>query len=80
MRGQPDQRHGGVERGVEDETMACGTGAVASAAIAALRGQVSSPVQVTTSGGEKLLIHFDIDLYIRSIGLSGLWYKDTFLY
>ena len=46
------------ERGVEDETMACGTGAVASAIIAGKLGQVESPVQVTTSGGEKLIIYF----------------------
>lgn len=36
------------ERGVEDETMACGTGAVASAIIAALHGHVTSPVRVRT--------------------------------
>jgi len=55
----PDSLHVRTyERGVEDETMACGTGAVASAVIAGLLGRVSSPVQVTTSGGEKLLIHF----------------------
>jgi diaminopimelate epimerase len=46
------------ERGVEDETMACGTGAVASAVIAGLLGLVSAPVKVTTSGGEVLTIHF----------------------
>ena len=49
------------ERGVEDETMACGTGAVASAIIAALHDYVSVPVEVTTSGGEVLTIHFAID-------------------
>jgi diaminopimelate epimerase len=46
------------ERGVEDETLACGTGAVASALIAAGKGQVDSPVEVETSGGEVLKIHF----------------------
>ena len=48
------------ERGVEDETMACGTGAVASAIVAALLGKVKSPVRVTTSGGEKLVIIFSL--------------------
>lgn len=48
------------ERGVEDETLACGTGAVASAIIAALRGLVRPPVAVTTSGGQELTIHFQI--------------------
>jgi diaminopimelate epimerase len=46
------------ERGVEDETLACGTGAVASALIAARLGQVVSPVTVHTRGGEALTIHF----------------------
>jgi diaminopimelate epimerase len=48
------------ERGVEGETMACGTGAVASALIAALLEQANPPVTVITSGGEKLTIHFSI--------------------
>jgi diaminopimelate epimerase len=46
------------ERGVEDETLACGTGAVASALIAARLGQVSSPVLVHTRGGEVLTVTF----------------------
>ena len=46
------------ERGVEGETMACGTGAVASAIIAGLLGQVQPPVTVTTSGREELIIHY----------------------
>jgi diaminopimelate epimerase len=46
------------ERGVEDETLACGTGAVASALIAAKKGFIESPVQVQTSGGEILRIYF----------------------
>ena len=48
------------ERGVEDETMACGTGAVASALFAALSGLAGSPVAVETSGGERLTILFDL--------------------
>jgi len=46
------------ERGVEGETLACGTGAVSSAIIAGLLGQVQPPVTVTTSGGEELIIHY----------------------
>ncbi|HID04007.1 MAG TPA: diaminopimelate epimerase, partial [Desulfobacterales bacterium] len=48
------------ERGVEDETMACGTGAVAGAIFASASGKLESPVTVTTSGGEKLSIVFDL--------------------
>ncbi|MFA5027114.1 MAG: diaminopimelate epimerase [Candidatus Methylomirabilota bacterium] len=40
------------ERGVEGETPACGTGAVASTVVSALRGEVDSPVRVAVPGGE----------------------------
>src|SRR3990170_4290337 len=49
------------ERGVEDETLACGTGAAASAIIASLSGKVKPPVAVKTRGGEILNIYFKID-------------------
>jgi diaminopimelate epimerase len=48
------------ERGVEGETLACGTGAVSAAIIAGLLGQVRPPVAVTTSGGEQLTIHYTL--------------------
>lgn len=47
------------ERGVEDETLACGTGAIASTLAANIRGMVESPVKVTTTGGEVLTVHFN---------------------
>jgi len=43
---------------VEDETLACGTGSVASALIAARKGFVESPVDVRVRSGETLRIHF----------------------
>ncbi|MBU2539449.1 MAG: diaminopimelate epimerase [Proteobacteria bacterium] len=46
------------ERGVEGETLACGTGAVAAAIIAGILGKVAPPVAVTTTGGEQLIIHY----------------------
>ena len=46
------------ERGVEDETLACGTGAVASVLIAYIKDMVSSPVAVSTRGGGILTVHF----------------------
>ncbi|MBW2045640.1 MAG: diaminopimelate epimerase [Deltaproteobacteria bacterium] len=46
------------ERGVEDETLACGTGAIASAVVASARDMVHSPVRVKTRGGEELKIYF----------------------
>ena len=48
------------ERGVEKETMACGTGAVASALFASMLKGMDSPVEVITSGGEILTILFDL--------------------
>lgn len=47
------------ERGVEDETLACGTGAVAAAILASCRGMAASPVDVETRGGEILKVYFD---------------------
>lgn len=57
------------ERGVEGETLACGTGAVAAALTAAALGKASSPVTVTTRGGDRLTVTFT-----RSDGaFSGLF-------
>ena len=47
------------ERGVENETLACGTGAVATAVLAATRGLVSAPVDVQVRSGEILKIYFE---------------------
>ena len=46
------------ERGVEDETLACGTGAVASALASTELGFTDSPVDVVTRSGEVLQISF----------------------
>lgn len=47
------------ERGVEDETYACGTGAAASALVANALGLAGTEVAVTTSGGEVLRIFLE---------------------
>ncbi len=46
------------ERGVEGETLACGTGALASACTGSHVWSLASPVDVLTRGGEVLTVHF----------------------
>jgi diaminopimelate epimerase len=60
------------ERGVEGETLACGTGVTAAALITAeLRG-FPSPVQVQVQSGDHLEISFDrADGQFANVGLAG---------
>ena len=60
------------ERGVEDETLACGTGVVASALIFAATGNVKSPIGVIAHGGDELQVGFEkIDKQFRNVTLTG---------
>ncbi len=47
------------ERGVEGETLACGTGVTASALIASRAHNLRSPVKVQVQGGDQLEVSFD---------------------
>jgi diaminopimelate epimerase len=47
------------ERGVEDETLACGTGSTAAGLIAGIENNFDSPVIVHTKSGLDLKIHFN---------------------
>ncbi len=47
------------ERGVEDETLACGTGVVASALVFAALEKVNGQVTVITQGGDELQVGFE---------------------
>ncbi|HLG22502.1 MAG TPA: hypothetical protein VI382_06775, partial [Candidatus Manganitrophaceae bacterium] len=46
------------ERGVENETLACGTGAIAAVLIAAALGKAASPVSLLTRGEIRLGVRF----------------------
>ncbi|NGO39022.1 diaminopimelate epimerase [Limisphaera ngatamarikiensis] len=46
------------ERGVEGETLACGTGVTASALVTALLYEVPSPIRVRVQGGDTLRVAF----------------------
>ena len=66
------------ERGVEDETFACGTGAVASAIISNIKYQISNmkrniyKVNVYTRGGEILKVYFEReDKKFKNVWLEG---------
>lgn len=46
------------ERGVEDETLACGTGSVAAALIFSLKANITNKINMLTQGGEVLKVYF----------------------
>lgn len=58
------------ERGVEEETLACGTGAVAAALMSHKLGKISSTtVQVTVKSGDTLEVQFNDDM--NDVFLTG---------
>jgi diaminopimelate epimerase len=60
------------ERGVEAETLACGTGAVASAIVAHIARSMGSPIRVKTRSGEYLTVSFSSsEKQISDVVLSG---------
>ncbi len=71
------------ERGVEDETLACGTGAIASALIASRVAKVESPVTLIPQSGLELTVYFAArgdrftDVYLQ--GDARAVYKGTML-
>lgn len=61
------------ERGVEAETLACGTGVTASSLISAAKGLTESPVSCLTRGGDILKIYFKMnqDFSFSEVYLEG---------
>jgi diaminopimelate epimerase len=60
------------ERGVEAETLACGTGSIASAVISALEKGIAPPVTVHTRSGEELRVDMSIEAgNVQKISLEG---------
>lgn len=64
------------ERGVESETLSCGSGVMASVAALALRGEVDSPVSVLTRSGIRYRVELEwagegVDRSIKSIRFTG---------
>ena len=60
------------ERGVEAETLACGTGSVAAALISYVTHKVFPPIELITKGNEKLFVNFDVEnSKVRNLSLTG---------
>jgi len=59
VRGEHEVCFRTYERGVEDETEACGTGAAAVSVATAHLGLTSPPVTCVTSGGDRIVVGFD---------------------
>lgn len=60
------------ERGVEDETLACGTGSVGSAIMVALKYSWKPPIKVQTRSGSILSINFQLDgKNISDVSITG---------
>ena len=60
------------ERGVEAETLSCGTGSVAAAIICYVTDGLHPPIKIITKGNENLFVNFDVENQkVNNISLTG---------
>jgi diaminopimelate epimerase len=60
------------ERGVEAETLSCGTGSVAAALICCVTHMLRTPIKLITKGNEKLFVNFEVeDSRVKNLTLTG---------
>lgn len=60
------------ERGVENETLACGTGSVAAAIVCSVTDKLTPPVTLKTFGGDKLIVNFEVENQrVKNPSLTG---------
>ena len=59
------------ERGVEAETLACGTGAAAAAVVLCQLRLASTPVAVLSRGGERLIVKVNLEPTATALELQG---------
>jgi len=60
------------ERGVEAETLSCGTGSVAAAIIAFVTYKINPPIELLTKGNEKLFVNFEVEnSRVKNLSLTG---------
>jgi diaminopimelate epimerase len=57
---------------VENETLSCGTGSVASAVILFYNKLVKKPVEILVKSGDQLLVDFEFDgRFFSNVSLTG---------
>ena len=60
------------ERGVEDETLACGTGSTAAALIAFSVFKLNPPIKIITKSNSELIVNFEVENQkVKNLSLTG---------